>query len=281
MRGAVNPVSNTPLNAPIDPATAPIFVGGVSSSGKTPLRIILSGHPDLSLTRKTDLWDRYYGRFGDLSARPALERCLEVLAADPALTRLAPDVDAVRRELATAPPTYARLFGVLHRQAAARTGQGRWGEQLGFVERYADPIFADFPDARMIHMVRDAGDRMTAVLGAGTPRPGRRGWESAKWRCSNDLATRNHLHHPGGYRVVAYEALVDDTEATVRAVCAFVGLEYVDEIADGVATFSGRVAAGGSTVERTSASDRRRASDRIGMTAWRVLERRRAARIGR
>ena len=263
------------------PATGPIFIGGLSYSGKTPLRIILSAHPDLSLTRKTYLWDRYYGRFGDLRDRRGLERCLRALGADPSLASLHPDVDAVRREFSGGPPTYACLFAVLHRQAAARLGKRRWGEQLGFVERYADPIFADFPEARMIHMIRDPRERMASIFDTQRPRPGQRGWETAKWRSSAELAARNQLHHPDGYRVVSYDALVDDTAATVRALCAFVGEAYVPAVADAVGAFSrGGVAARAAVGHSGAALDRRGAADRVGMTAWRALERRRTARVG-
>jgi hypothetical protein len=265
----------------VSPATGPIFIGGLSSSGKTPLRIVLSAHPDLSLTRKTYLWDRYYGRFGDLRDRRALDRCLRAIAADPSLASLQPDVEAVRRELAGGPPTYACLFGVLHRQAAARLGKRRWGEQLGFVERYADPIFADFPEARMIHMIRDPRDRMASLFREHRPRPGQRGWETAKWRRSAELAARNQLHHADGYRVVAYEALVDDTEATVRTLCAFVGEEYVPGIADAVRALAHDGVRTQSAIGWSSADlGRRGAADRVGMTAWRVLEQRRSARVG-
>jgi hypothetical protein len=262
------------------PAPAPIFIGGLSHSGKTPLRVVLSAHPDLALTRKTYLWDRYYGRFGELADRRALDRCLHALRTDRMIASLEPDVDAIRRELAVGPVTYARLFGAIHGQAAARQGKRRWGEQLGFVERYADPIFADFPGARMIHMLRDPYDRLAETLGTRRAWPGARGWESAKWRRSAELAARNQLHHPDGYRVVSYDALLVDTEATVRALCAFVGEEYIDPVRDAARAFAGHA-----DVPRPSARDhrldRRGTADRVGSTAWQVMERRRTARVAR
>ena len=241
-------------------ANGPIFIGGLSYSGKTPLRIILAAHPDLSLTRKTYLWDRYYGRFGDLRDPRALDRCLRTLEADRSLAALSIDPDAVRRGFASGPATYARLFGALHGQAAARLGTRRWGEQLGFVERYADRIFADFPEARMIHMIRDPRQRLAAMLDAQRPRPGQLGWETAKWGRSAELAMRNQVRHPDGYRVVSYATLVDDSEATVRALCAFIGEDYVSEIAEEVDRF-GR--------EHTRRHDRRAVPKRLWIAAGR------------
>jgi sulfotransferase family protein len=197
----------------------PIFIGGLSHSGKTQLRIALEANPDLSLTRRTYLWDRFYGRFGDLRDPAAFARCLEALCADEAVAQLSPDPDAIRREVAEGDPSYARVFAAFHRQHAERLGKPRWGEQLGFIERFADPIFAAFPSARMIHMIRDprsgsAGRRR---------RPGALGWETARWLSSASLATRNRRRYAKGYLVVRYEALSTEPETTVDAVSAFIG----------------------------------------------------------
>ena len=75
----------------------PVFIGGLAFSGKTPLRIALSAHPRLELTRKTAMWTRFHGRFGDLSADRNLDRCLDVMLADPAIAALHPDRAQVRQ----------------------------------------------------------------------------------------------------------------------------------------------------------------------------------------
>ena len=197
----------------------PIFIGGLSHSGKTQLRIALEANAELSLTRRTYLWDRFYGRFGDLRDAANLERCLEALCADEAVAQLSPDPAAIRREITEGDPSYARVFAAFHRQHAERLGRSRWGEQLGFVERFADPIFAAFPSARMIHMVRDP----RTSSGGRRRKPGALGWETARWLSSASLATRNRRRYPEGYLVVRYEALAAEPETTVGAACAFLG----------------------------------------------------------
>ena len=54
----------------------PIFIGGLSQSGKTELRLALGAHPSIELTRHTDMWDRFYGRYGNLGRPRNLDRCL-------------------------------------------------------------------------------------------------------------------------------------------------------------------------------------------------------------
>lgn len=203
----------------------PVFIGGLSFSGKTQMRLALSAHPELALTRRTALWHRYRNQYGDLAVPHNLDRCLSAMLRDPRITHLAPDRARIERELRTGPATYARLCALVHEHHAQRHGARRWGEQIGAIERYADQVFAAYPEAQMIHMIRDPRMRQAAAA-ADRQAPGRLGWETARWCHSADLADHNLAHHPGRYRVVRYEALRDRPEATLRAVARFLHEDY-------------------------------------------------------
>jgi Sulfotransferase family len=211
---------------------APIFIGGLSGSGKTQLRVVLGAHPDISLTRRTRMWDRFHARFGDLRHPAHLDRCLSTMLVDPGVQQLAPDEQRVRREFAEGPRTYARLFGLMHQHHAERAGKPRWGDQLGFVERFADPIFATFPSARMIHMVRDPRGRPSAAGGWRHTRAGRLGWETAMWLRSAELAMRNRRRYPAGYLVVRYEMFAAHPILTTEAICSFIGARLARPMAE-------------------------------------------------
>jgi hypothetical protein len=214
-------------------ATGPIFIGGLSGSGKTQVRMALGAHPAISLTRRTRMWDRFYGRFGDLRDPANLDRCLAAMLRDPGVRQLAPDEARLRRELELAGgPTYARLFGLMHQHHAERMGRRRWGDQLGFIERFADPIFAAFPSARMVHMVRDPRHRPSTGRGRRGARSAKVGWETAMWLRSVELATRNRRRYPDGYLVVRYEAVASRPVETVEAICAFVGERVAPSVTD-------------------------------------------------
>jgi Sulfotransferase family len=212
--------------------SGPIFIGGLSGSGKTQLRMALGAHPAISLTRRTRMWDRFYARFGDLRDPANLERCLATMLCDPGIEQLAPDERRVRRELADGPPTYARLFALLHQHHAERAGCRRWGDQLSGIERFADPIFAAFPSARMVHMVRDPRRRPSPGGGRLGARTAKLGWETAMWLQSVELATRHQRRYPDGYLVVRYEALADRPAETVEAICSFIGEHLLPPMAD-------------------------------------------------
>lgn len=207
-------------------SNGPIFVGGLSHSGKTQMRMALEAHSRIAMTRRTYLWTGYYGRYGDLGTSKNLERCLAALAADEGIRELEPDLDQVRRDFETGEPTYGRLFALIHRQHAARLGKPRWGDQLGLVEAFADRIFEAYPDAVLIHMVRDPRSQRT---GGGL---GSLGWTVGRWRFSAELAGRNELRYPDRYRVVRFESLVAEPEATLRRVAAFIGEAFEPQMLD-------------------------------------------------
>jgi hypothetical protein len=207
----------------------PVFIGGLDRTGKTRLRLMLSAHPRLSFTRRTYLWPRFYQRFGDLAQPQNLDRCLERILKQRSIQALRPDAEQIRREFQMGEPSYARLFALFHQQYARANGKARWGEQLGNIEKYARPIYAAFPEARIIHMVRSPIERYE-----GTGRKGRLsstpGWSAARWLESIRLAHTNLQAFPGRYRVVRYEDLLHRPEKTLRHICAFIGEQYLPEM---------------------------------------------------
>lgn len=208
----------------------PVFIGGLSHSGKTLLRRTLSVQPDLVISRKTKMWDRYYNQFGDLGDPQNFERCLAAMLQNKHIQALSPDKNRIRREFWQGVPSYARLFALFQAHHAERLGKTRWGVQLGFVERLADPIFAAFPQAKMIHMIRDPRNRHTAVKAITQHRLGKTGWVMACWLCSVSLAWRNQMRHPEQVLVVRFESLLAQPEETLRGICAFLDVPFIPEM---------------------------------------------------
>jgi hypothetical protein len=207
----------------------PIFVGGLDRSGKTLLRLALSSHPNIAMTRRTYTWTEVYERYGDLGDPANFERCLAAMLANRHMAALQPDAVRIRREFREGQPTYGRLFALFHQHYAERHGKPRWGDQLAFIEHYADAVFAAYPSDRMIHMVRDPRDRYAAAS-AGQRGAGKAGLAAARWLASAELGQRNLRRYPGRYTIIPYEALMADRERTLRAVCAFIGEEFVPEM---------------------------------------------------
>lgn len=204
----------------------PIFIGGLDRSGKTYMRLMLGSHPNLVFSKRTDLWTRFYNQFGDLSQANHFERCLSAMLNHKHVQSLRLDVERLRAEFMQGSKSYARLFALVHEQYAKAQGKRRWGDQTEGVERYAPPIFAAYPQARMIQMVRDPRDRFEAAV-ARRPRTRHQvGLFTAQWLQSAALAIKNEQRYPQQYKVVRYEAMVAQPEETLHDVCRFLGESY-------------------------------------------------------
>lgn len=210
--------------------SAPVYVAGLERSGTSLMYALLASHPRLAMTRRTNLWTYFYGRYGDLSDPTNLAECLDVMRRYKRLAVL--DVDWVRLESAfrNGPSTYPRLFDLIERQYADRLGRPRWGDKSLNTERYAEEIFEAFPDARIIHMMRDPRDRFASVMARWKVRRGGVGAGTAEWVRSERLAVENERRFPDRYKVLRYEDLAADPEIHTSAICDFIGEDYRDEM---------------------------------------------------
>lgn len=172
------------------------------------------------------MWPRFYARYGDLDQPDNLERCLQAMLARPQVAALVTDPLRIRADLRGS-PTYGRLFALVEEQYAARCGKPRWGDQSGRIDRLAEPVITAYPDARILHLIRDPRDRHEAVAARSGPcRPPAAARSAASWLRSARLARRNTAKWPDSYRIVRFETLVSRPEETMREVCAFIGERY-------------------------------------------------------
>ncbi|HEX6654649.1 MAG TPA: sulfotransferase [Candidatus Limnocylindria bacterium] len=209
------------------PTTGPIFVAGLDRTGTSLIYALLASHPRLAMTRRMNWWSYFYDRFGDLQDDRNLDRCLETMSRYRRHQRLAPDFARLRADFVAGERSYGRLLELLERQHADRIGRPRWGDKSLHTERYAGRVFGSFPDARILHMIRDPRDRYASVIKRWKQqaRAGA-GGATAAWLASVALAQENERRYAGRYRMLRYEDLASDPEATLRAVCAFIGEEY-------------------------------------------------------
>jgi hypothetical protein len=206
--------------------SGPIFVGGASRSGKTLLRWMLSAHPRIVVTRRTDMWPRFAGRFGDLASAAHLQACVEAMMRRTQIAALGTDTERLSRDFARGDRTYGRLFALVHEQYAERCGKPRWGDQTGLIECYTSELVAAYREPRIIHLVRDPRDRYAALVERGSQRACPRLRATKNWMRSARLAEVHARRYPHTYLVVRYETLVAQPETTLRSICAFIGEDF-------------------------------------------------------
>lgn len=204
----------------------PIFVAGLERSGTSLIFALLASHPRIAMTRRTNMWTYFYNQYGDLSDPENFERCLKMMMQYKRLVVLQPDAERIRREFWQGEATYAHLFSLVEEHYAERLGKPRWGDKSLNVERYAKPIFEAYPEARILHMMRDPRDRYASVLTRWQYRRGGIGSGTAMWLSSVKLGKRNQQKYPEQYKVVRYETLAAKPQETLSEICAFLGEEY-------------------------------------------------------
>lgn len=205
----------------------PIFIGGPDRCGKTTLRAFLVSHPNISIPAVgSNMWTYFYGQFGDIRKPENFNRCLAAMLNYKHVAYLNPDVERIKREFWDGEPTYARLFALFQEHHAEKEGKPRWGDQTGLVERYADEIFEAYPQAKIIHMIRDPRDRYGASLTLWPKGKGRAGGAAARWLYSTKLAIRNLKKYPHRYMTVKFEHMVSDSESCLKEICAFLEEEF-------------------------------------------------------
>jgi hypothetical protein len=206
---------------------APIFVGGMFKSGTSLLRAMLGQHSAIASGLETYWFD------WDWSARESAS--MKVMYG-----RLAHFFDMSVAEvtgMAMDSETAEDFLETLMAEVARRQGKPRWAEKTPGNIAHADRIWAAWPDAKIVHIIRDPRDVFASLV------------EAKKWDSPEEFADRwvstigRGLRLKGeinpsdkSYLAIRYEDLIAASEQTMRRV-----IDFIDEPWEAVvAQFTGR-----------------------------------------
>ena len=201
----------------------PVFVGGAERTGTSLMYALLTSHPNISMTRRTNYWRYIDQKFGDLALDENLEACLDVMRRYKRMVAIEPDWERLEDDFRREPGGYGRLYELLQRQQMERDGKSRWGDKSLLNEKHAARIFEEFPNARIIVMLRDPRDRYASVLARWKVRRGGVGAGMAEWLLSVTHAEEGIRRWPGQCTIVRYEDLAASPESEMRRICEFIG----------------------------------------------------------
>lgn len=211
----------------------PIFVVACPRSGTTLLQLMLHAHPRIAIPPENRFFlDVYRERasFGDLrrpEARAAVaERILRwERFAD---LKLAPDL--VKAKIVEGPPTVGSALGIVFREYAAMYGKPRWGDKRPAYLYHLPTLLRLFPDAQIIHIVRDGRDCVASIQSMSWWQTGKVGAVTA-WLQSMDLAHRAvERLRPDQFYEVRYERLVSEPRTELEALCSFLGESFSEDM---------------------------------------------------
>jgi hypothetical protein len=206
---------------------SPIFIIGSGRSGTTLLRNMLNAHPRIHIAFEPHFY-WYQSLFR--KRRPARE-FLDYYFQTPHFRWQRVDP---RRVLAQLPDGLRRdqlgvAFAAVLRERASRYGRVRFGDKTPAHAASLKQIFADFPDARAIHIVRDP--RATAASLARMP------WAPASLMINAgylDLERKHVAKFRDRMLSIRLEDLLADSRSTMGRVLEFVGEPWDDAVLDHV-----------------------------------------------
>lgn len=209
----------------------PIFVIGAPRSGTTLLRVMLSSHSEIYIPPESDFIPRLFlGRAQvPMTRRKALEDIRVVLGnrrffrewkGEPL------DPEAFVEGLADT--SAAAFLDALYRAYAAQYGATRWGDKSPIYTNYVGLLTEIFPQAQIVHLIRDGRDAALSSLSAYRDRFYVDVYFAARsWRRrvrASQLA--GAALGPARYMEIRYEELTADPEPVLRSVCRFLGESY-------------------------------------------------------
>lgn len=197
-----------------------LFVVGCPRSGTTWLQLLLAQHPSVATTKESHLFDGFVG--------PAL-RNWDLFEADPRAVGPAPLIsrdEFVERLRCFAGEALGRLVRDETELILDKTpDHALWCEALLTV----------FPEAWVLHLVRDPRDVVASLLDAGKSWGG--GWAPtsayhAAWSwCEHVRAARAASALTERHREIRYEDLHADTETEIKRLLAWLSLDAPTEFA--------------------------------------------------
>jgi sulfotransferase family protein len=214
----------------------PIFLVGCPRSGTTLLSVMLHAHPRIAMPPETRFLLPVYRErltFGDLSVADNRRRLAERMTGKG--TRFS-DLRLRRKDviekIVAGPPTIGSAAGTVWREFARSRGKERWGEKRPSYWRDIGLIRRLFPDAQIVHLVRD-GRSCVASLKKVT------WWERgvagamASWTMADSELRRVERRLPAdSYHRLRYEDLLADPRVQLSELCRFLGEDFDDAMLD-------------------------------------------------
>jgi hypothetical protein len=196
-------------------------------SGTTLLRAMLGQHSAIASGLETYWFDWDWAQRDSAEMRHMLERVAEYF-----------DMDAAAvAGMAKVAPSAEKFLDALMAELTRRQGKQRWAEKTPGNIAHLDRIWKAWPDAQIIHIIRDPRDVFASLV------------EAKKWDTAQEFADRFAATvgrgdqllaelRPGAnsYFAIRYESLIGAADTTMRRVMDFLREPWEPQ----VAAFSGR-----------------------------------------
>lgn len=204
----------------------PLFIVGCGRSGTTLLQVLIDHYSQIAIPVESHLFKNFtelFPRYGNLCVPRNLRTLVRDLLHDVRIKnwRLGIDVETFCRTLPT--PDVRHVIAHLFSLYASKAGKRRWGDKSPGHAYYLREITRYFPEAQIIHVVRDGRDVVVssrrAFMGKPSILANARNWSRRVSTC--DAFERQAPL--GTFFTLRYEDLVAHPQDVMGNVLAFLG----------------------------------------------------------
>lgn len=223
------------MNSEVSGRRPPVFLVGMPRSGTKLLRDLLNRHPLVGIPEaETEVlpdWAARWPSFGNLARPEVWLSFVRQVEGSAYFVYLREErgikVDAVSWRAACPDLSMAGVFEGLCRLHGGAPDEGIWGDKSPGYLRHIDLLWRLWPDAHIVHLVRDPRDQALSAAKA---------WGkdivrgAARWADSVDQAERWLSARPQQAHLLRYEDLISDPAASLRRLCLFLDIPFVDDL---------------------------------------------------
>jgi hypothetical protein len=220
----------------------PVFIVGAPRSGTTMLQYILDDLPGLSLPTGESHFIvplyRNQAAYPDVATPDGMRRLLQTLH-DFNAEFLDTDLHGVKFDVETLAQAFLAegrasvrdvITGIFEHNARGM-GKTRWGDKTPYYALHLDKLTEWWPDAKIIHLVRDGRDVALSLFGRKHDFSAYNVYYAAQyWQKYVDVCREQGRRlPPGQYLEIRYEDVLNDKDAAMRTVCDFIGERHPDD----------------------------------------------------
>jgi hypothetical protein len=215
----------------------PLFIVGMPRSGTKLLREMLNGHTRIRIpeveTNCYPYWVARWDRWGPIDTPPRFEQFYRECVRLPFFSQIH------ERGLELEWPVWfeacraftpSGVFEALLKSVLSIPLNDRstiWGDKSPSYIRHIRLLNREFPDARIIHIIRDVRDYALSMRKAWGKSPVR---AAQRWHDDIAQARADGINVGRNYKEIRYEELISEPRATLICICDFLEIEFQDRL---------------------------------------------------
>ncbi|MEC7926926.1 MAG: sulfotransferase, partial [Candidatus Neomarinimicrobiota bacterium] len=215
----------------------PIFIVGCERSGTTVVRLILHTHPNIAIPPQTKILKKLYKRrliFRDLSKKQNRSKIAEYILSNydkkTKLVDLGIDSHNIYQNIQSSGNSIGAVGAIIFQEYAKKHHKLRWGDKRPYYIKYLRQLLHLFPDAQIIHIIRDPRDAVASLLSMSW-------WKKnlmnsiLNWKEAVRRGSIMKKHLPSDqYFELRYEDFIDNPEQWIRQICGFLNEEFYPQM---------------------------------------------------